>query len=257
LIVVAQIGLWIGGGFRLKEGGYLILGLLQVGAMMIYYTVQYRAMINPSVFVLGAGLLLFATGVIVTFNKQRILGWYARWSKETTSGKPELSEKEPSKADQRTEIPRFVVFPGQVEKPGSLLQRGKFKKILINIFRKDLGEGIELKLPFTSFLWVNSEMKPGLSEQFIVCVHLPNENLKDWRIFITSQRLILRFPDRWRLSILYGQIVSIMREDATLIIVGHSSETIVCPQLTRHQARALKKAIEDFLDQVRQPLSRH
>lgn len=74
-IAVGETLALIAAGFVLKHAGYVVIGLLAGGALSVAGVQESRLQIPPAVFVVAGGLVLFAVGVFVTFNKQRMLDW--------------------------------------------------------------------------------------------------------------------------------------------------------------------------------------
>lgn len=73
LIVALGFAALLAGGLLPSHRGLLLVALLQAGSVVTVLLVRHREHISPAYLALTAGLLLFAVGLVVTFNKQRLL----------------------------------------------------------------------------------------------------------------------------------------------------------------------------------------
>jgi len=75
VVVALESALFIVGGILLRHPGYAMVGALQ-GLVFVHVVARSRGWYGqPALIILTAALGTFAAGVVITFNKQRILAW--------------------------------------------------------------------------------------------------------------------------------------------------------------------------------------
>jgi hypothetical protein len=73
-------------GFVLGEKGYLLASMLQAAAIVGFAYYNYKNRIDPGFGMVAGALALFAIGLVVTFWKETILGWFKGDSETSVDG---------------------------------------------------------------------------------------------------------------------------------------------------------------------------
>jgi len=90
-VVAAEAAALVAAGVLLRHKGYGIVGVLDALVLIGYLGRHVPESIPPAVAVLLAGLGLFLVGVLVTFQKERILVWFRRWEEAARRSTPALA----------------------------------------------------------------------------------------------------------------------------------------------------------------------
>lgn len=107
LVIVGESLLLLASAFLLRHPGYLVLGIGQlVGFVWLGWdSFRIATDVSPAALIIGAALALFGAGILVTFNKARLLHWAALAQAALRSVDP-LAPIEPPEAEGDGEVLR-------------------------------------------------------------------------------------------------------------------------------------------------------
>lgn len=259
--------------------------------LLILHTLRAAlARISLEVAIIIVALVLFAIGVLVTFQKQRILAWLAPkpmpepppdmslgpWPAEPLDSRPPPAPEppKPPPAEPPASPPSPISTPPPEqppvdaaapppepepqpvpppEPPDAPHDPALVRKLLAAVFIQEAQDGIFVGADKPLDVPAEVEKARVLlpGEQILVgFVRIESTN-KPWLAMLTTRRVIMRSATEWApQSIAYGQIASISRQFGNVAFRGHTGQLLWATGLTAKQAQVLKTGLEIVLAEL-------
>ncbi|MBX7247285.1 MAG: hypothetical protein K1X53_17455 [Candidatus Sumerlaeaceae bacterium] len=274
-------------GYKVRERAYIILGLLQLAAIVGFSIHASSAWVNPAITTLAMGLALFAIGVLVTFQKQRILKWVAERPPESDAiswvGRREAEPVEspdvhdaPSRVSQPfgTEFTVAPVTPmasetveplapyvpakpppspaGEVDADAENLPEFT-ARILRCLFIHDPVHGILVSSAVekwcTPELVAAAGLDPGETIEAYFPVMIIDQTARG--VALTPKRIIFVYSKgRPNVSVAYDQIARVTRNLSSLLLIGHTDQKFMFSELNQYQLVPLGVGLEKLLMEI-------